>query len=126
MKKEMLTGLFIMLLMISCVAQRIATKGSYIRLIPNSVSSSANKANESEIEIYYEKKPEYQCVEIGIVEAIAYGEEAGLKEVFEELKKQTALAGGTAVYKIEIQRYNQTGDAIHATGIAVKEKSIDE
>ena len=124
MKKEVLAVLFIMPLMISCVAQTTAAKGSYIRLIPNSVSSSANKANESEIEIYYEKKPEYQYIEIGIVEAIAYGEEAGLKEVFEELKKQTALVGGTAVYKIEIQRYNQTKDAIHATGIAVIENKL--
>lgn len=122
MKKEKITFMFIMFLLISCVPQTIATKGSYIRLIPNSVSSTATNTTESEIDIYYEKKPEYQFIEIGIVEAIAYGEEAGLKEVFKELQKQTALVGGSAVYKIEIQRYNQTRDAIHATGIAVIEK----
>ena len=56
---------------------------------------------------------------IGIVERVAKGSRAGLQNLFPELQEQAAAMGATAIYKIEIQRYHQAGDALHATAVAI-------
>ncbi len=120
MKKKIILPIFILFLMTSCGYNKAITKGSYIRLSQNTVNLASNSEKRIwEIEIYYKKTPDFKFNEVGIVEAVAYGKNAGLEDLFFELRKQAAMMGCDAVYKIELQRYSQIGDALHATGIAV-------
>lgn len=120
MNKPIVFMLFVLFALTSCASTKTTTKGSYIRFPQKDLAGTNNKVKTEKVEIYYKKSPPYKFVEIGIVEAIAHGKEAGLVDLFPELQKQAAIIGSSAVYKIELQRYNQTGDALHATGIAIK------
>ncbi len=96
------------------------TKGSYIRLLPHTTApAEVNEASLASIKVFYQQKPDFEFTEIGIIEALAYGSNVGLKDLFPELKKQAVLVGGKAIYKIEINRHNQTGDIMHATAVAI-------
>ncbi len=120
MKKQIIIMIIISMLLLSCIATKTITKGSYVNLTSNVINTEVSAEQIGKIRIFYKTDPDFQYTEIGIVEAIARGKEAGLEDLFPELKKQAAIIGSDAVYKIEIQRYNQTGDALHATGIAIK------
>ena len=81
-----------------------------------------NQGSLAEIKIFYQEKPTFEFTEVGIVEALAYGKDVGLNDLFPELKKQAVLVGGEAIHKIEIKRHNQTGDTMHATAVAIVPK----
>ena len=122
MTKKNIFLIFILLTTISCAANQGGTKGSYIRWSKIESTSTNHESNMKEVEIFYKKSPGYKFVEIGIVEAIAQGKDASLEKLIPELRKQAAKIGSDAVYKIELQRSNQMGDALHATGIALKKQ----
>ncbi len=111
---------------IACSANNtntVTTNGSFIRLINGSTKKIRySKEQATKVKVFYQKKPDFNFIEIGIVEAIAYGDNVGLKDLFPELKKQAYLAGGIAIHKIELRRFDQTGNAMHATAIAINKK----
>ena len=124
MKYKQLIYIILLPLLSSCVTTESGTKGSFIRLVSGTSSKIAfNEESASKIEIFYQKKPNFDFVEIGIIESIAYGKDVGLKDLFPELKKQAFLVGGKAIHKIQLKRHNQTGDTLHATAIAIIKKS---
>ena len=111
---------FIVFAVTACVPVTSKTKGSYIRLLPHaSAPAEVNEGLLAGIKVFYQEKPGYEFTEVGIIEALAYGKDVGLKDLFPELKKQAVLVGGKAIYKIEIKRHNQTGDTMHATAVAI-------
>ena len=120
MTLKALLPVFILLTLTSCAPTQTITKGSYVRLPHDTQINSGQPGNAVDILVFYKKSPDFNFIDIGIVEAIAYGKDAGLNDLLPELKNQAAKAGSDAIYKIELQRYNQTGDALHATGIAIK------
>ena len=64
-------------------------------------------------------------MEVGVVEAVVEGigkRDATLSDLFPELKKQAARMRVDGIYKFELQRYDHAGDAMHATGIAIRFK----
>jgi uncharacterized protein YcnI len=116
MKKQI--AVFMVLLMCFGACQStVVTKGSYIRLVKP--EKGAITADPSNISVFYKKNPDFKYTEIGIVEAVAKGSQAGLEDLFIELRKQAATLGATAIYKIEIQRHDQTEESLHATAIAI-------
>lgn len=122
MKNKTILMIFALFTMISCASNETFTKGSYIRFTQDTQTGLIKERLPAEVKIYYKKSPDYKFIEIGIVEAMAQGVDVGLVDLFPELKKQATKMGSDAVYKIELQRYNQTGDALHATGIAIKKQ----
>ena len=119
MKARLIIIIFVLFTLGSCVPKTV-TKGSYIKLGNN--ISDAIKIEPSNVIVFYKKQPDFEFTEIGIVEGIAIGNKAGLKDLVPELQRQASMMGGTAIYKIEIQRHNQTGNALHATAIAIIRK----
>ena len=125
MKLKTILSLALFLTLASCSAMqtKTTTKGSYIRLISqksDQIQPSQDKIDR--IKVFYKKNPDFKFVEVGIVEAIAMGSDVGLQDLFPELKKQAVLVGGEAIHKIEMNRYNQTGDTLHATAVAIVHK----
>lgn len=105
--------------LVSCTTAPIRAKGSFIRLTP---APSVVPIPAEQVAVFFKQTPDFPFVEIGIVEAIVHGTNAGLADLFPELQRQAAIMGADGVYKIDLQRYNQAGDALHATGIAVKKQ----
>ncbi|MCP3925435.1 MAG: hypothetical protein GY714_22925 [Desulfobacterales bacterium] len=123
MKLKLLICVLFFVFLSSCFSIKTMTKGSFIRLIPNTKPEiTFNEESASKIEVFYQKKPNFEYIEIGIIESIAYGGDVGLKDLFPELKKQAFLAGGEAIHKIQLKRHNQTGDTLHATAVAIVRK----
>jgi len=123
MKSKLLIHIILLSLLSACATTKSGTKGSFIRLVSDANSKiTFNKDSASKIEIFYQKKPDFDFIEIGIIESIAYGKDVGLKDLFPELKKQAFLVGGKAIHKIQLKRHNQTGDTLHATAIAIIKK----
>lgn len=119
MNKKIALISFMLFTLTSCASTKTLTKGSHIKFSHKNSTNLNNEVKSSNVEILYKKLPNYEFIEIGVVEAIVRGKDAGLTDLFSELQKQAAIIGSSAVYKIELQRYNQTGDALHATGIAI-------
>lgn len=111
------------IVLISACAPTAKTKGSYINLAPPiTTPAEVNETSLADIRVFYQEKPDFEFTEIGIIEALVYGSDAGLKDLFSELKKQAILAGGKAIYKIDIKRHNLMGDTLQATAVAVTPK----
>lgn len=96
--------------------------GSFVRLGGTPSAKAVvdpAKVNVDTVEVFYKKEITVPHTELGIVEAVARGSTAGLGELIPELQRQAALLGARAIKKIEIQRYDHAGPAIHATALAV-------
>lgn len=110
----------------ACVAQLpVVSRGSFVYFetgVPMEKSKHVSAAAIAAIKVFYKKVPARPFAEAGIVEAVVVsrGESAALKHIFAELKKQAATMGMDAIYKIELQRYNHSGDAMHATAVAIR------
>lgn len=116
MKKIILFFMILLVFSGSC-HMKVVTRGSYIRL--QHAESETATVDPVKIEVFYKKDPDFKYTEIGIVEAVAIGHQAGLGDLFSELQKQAADSGATAIYKIEIQRHGQSEESLHATAIAI-------
>jgi hypothetical protein len=109
------------------VAPRVVTRGSFVYFDsgdPLAEGQTVSNDAIDAIEVFYKKEPTRPFVEAGIVEAVAegLGKDATLEDVFTELKKQAAMMQIDAVYKVELQRYDHAGDAMHATAVAIRYK----
>lgn len=105
---------------VSCVPLPVTTRGSYIRLIsPSAGPMAVSETDAAKVQIFFQKDPDFAYTEVGIVEAMAYGDHAGLGDLFPELKKQALLAGGQAVCHIQLSRQHPDGELLHATAIAI-------
>ena len=115
-------ALFLMMavLVFSSCVPRFVIRGSYIKL--KKITAETILEDPSQVLVFYKKQPDFEFTEIGIVEGIVIGQEVGLVELFTELQKQAIAAGGTAIHKIEIQRHNQAGNALHATAVVLIRK----
>jgi hypothetical protein len=119
MKTKLTVWAGVLFLLVACTQQTI-TRGSFIRLQSEAPKNAA--VSSSAITVFFKQEPDFDYLEIGIVEGIAIGKNAGLGDLIPELQRQAALMGAAAIHKIEIQRYNQTGDALHATAVAIVKK----
>ncbi len=116
----------------SCITAGKRFDGSYVFLSSEAkqherhLSEPQQKSKDQawqKIKIYYKERPEGKIQDMAIIEAFVSGSDVTLDDLFESLKKQAYLAGGDAIHKIEVSRYNQTGQAM--AGTAVVFRSID-
>jgi len=118
--KNLLSLIFVVNFLVGCAG--VHTKGSYVNLLENNNLEQVTEAEASKVVVFYKKAPDFDFTEVAIVEAVASGEDAGLEDLFKELKLQAALIPADGVYKIEVERYDGASSAIHATSIAIKRK----
>lgn len=105
----------------SCISlTKAQTKGSYVLLEKSIKPIKAESVNIDSVQVYFKKDPPAGTVEIGIVEATAFGREVSLQDIFPELQKQAGMIGATGIAKIELQRFDHDGDAMSATAIAIR------
>lgn len=60
--------------------------------------------------------------EIGIVEAVGFGEKVKLEDLIPELQLQASLMDADAICSIESNKFNTSGEALYATAIVLKKK----
>ena len=123
--KSKTTLLIMSLLVASCATNKVLIKGSHVLLNPSETQiakSTKNPLSSEKVVVFYKKNPNFKFKEVGIVEVVASGWNSGLKDLMPELKKQAAMMGATAIYKIQIQRHNLDSDTMHATAIAIGAK----
>mgnify|MGYP001567908285 CR=1 FL=1 len=97
----------------------VDTKGSFIYFNSKIAQVNSKRAPET-VQVFYKTNPTTPYSEAGIVEAFAMGNEVSLQDLFPELKKQAALMNADGIVKVDLQRFNQTGDALHATAVAIR------
>lgn len=83
----------------------------------------ADQVKGDSVEVFYKKNLPTPVKEIGIVEAIVYGEEVGLEALLPELRRQAALLRANAIGNIEFTRFDHGKPALHGTALAVEVKS---
>ena len=105
----------------------VSGRGSFVYFdqgnpIPEDAAVSQSEIDR--VQVLYKQEPDRPYVEVGVVEAVVegYRTDATLSDLFPELKRQGARMRVDAIHKIEIQRYDHAGDAMHATGIAIRFK----
>jgi hypothetical protein len=101
--------------------RRVETTGSYLMLEGQRVPADKFKEkmkSEKAVEIFYQKDPSGEILEVGIVEAVAYGVDTSLQDLIPELQNQAQWLNADGVYKVQINRYNHNGPALHSTGVA--------
>jgi hypothetical protein len=113
--------------LIGCITPRVHTRGSFVYFESGVTAADPKSISTSDIaaiEVFYKRDPARPFMEVGIVEAVAegYGKNATLEDIFAELKKQAAVMRIQAIYKVELQRYDHAGDAMHATAVAIRYK----
>lgn len=101
----------IVLFITACSSGKTRTTGSFINLVP---------IDNTKIDIFTKKKPSYQFKEIGMIEVFARGKNANDNDILSEMKKQAFKMRSDGIYKIDIQRYNNSKSDLHATGMAIK------
>lgn len=119
MIKKLIAAGLVLLLLMACAPQTV-TKGSFIRLSGNIPKNTG--ISPADVTVFFKQEPDFDYIEIGIVEGIALGKKAGLGDLIPELQRQAAWLGASAIHKIEIQRYSQTGDALHATAVGISKR----
>ena len=91
-------------------------KGSFVSL--NKKREILKEFDPQKVNVFYERSPATKVTDIGLVEAFAEGTNVGHGDLLPELQKQAAKIGASGVYKIKIQRFNHSVEALHATGMA--------
>ncbi|MEO2168592.1 MAG: hypothetical protein ABGY42_10820 [bacterium] len=118
-------GLVLVFFFIGCTGQ-VYTRGSFVYFDRGNPMEKGEKVSQAEmdrVQIFYKKDPERAFAEVGVVEAIIEGEgvwNATVNDLFPELQRQAVRMRVDAIYKIDLQRYDHGGDALHATGVAVR------
>ena len=60
--------------------------------------------------------------EFGIIEVLGVGENLTLESLLPEIKKQAERMGASAFYKVQINRFTTSGEALYTTSIALRRR----
>ena len=73
-----------------------------------------------QVGVFTDEVPERSFFEIGLIEAMGFGTQVKETELIPELRRQASLMGGDAIYRLEMQRFDESGGALYATAVAVR------
>jgi hypothetical protein len=123
--RSLLVALGLTVIAACIMPPRVVTRGSFVYFESGTPIADRTKLTAADLDaiaVFYKKEPDRAFREVGIVEAVAegLGMDASLEDVFTELKRQAAVMRINAIYKIELQRYDHAGDAMHATAVAIR------
>ena len=103
-----------------CAPVPTSVRGTYICFGGATVPSSTVQTAAPEVGVFFTEVPERTFFEVGIVEAMGFGSDVKQQELVPELQRQAAAMGADAVYRIDVQRFDQSGAALYASAVAVR------